>query len=127
MKVTTDFNEAIKICKPFARLRFPRKIRNVLSDFVLYYFIEPPCWTCWPHFPIGKNRIIVKELKNKGVEVPETVKVIIEVDMTCEKIENYMLDCFGHTLLYLTNPKARNECKDAINFINECGIYYEQN
>jgi len=76
-------------------------------------------------FSIGKNRSIVKEIENNGWgDVDKKIKVIIEVGLFYgdNEIENSMLDCFGHTILYLQNPKARNECKDSMKFIKDNNI-----
>lgn len=67
-QVALTFNEAREICKPFRNLRVPKEVETLLNTGkVLFYFKSNfHGWICWPYFPIGKNRQMVKELKKKA-------------------------------------------------------------
>lgn len=123
--ITVDtFDEAVKICKPFLRLRFPEEVKDILnSGKVLYFFSDTTPGIVWPHFPVSANRIIVKELKKRKINVSSNIKVIMEIRTGNDKdIRRFMLDCFGHTVLYLLFPKASNECEDSQALIKELGL-----
>lgn len=121
--ITQSFQQAVKICKPLSKVVLPKQIEELLdSGKVLFYFNrEESSVTCWPYFPIGNHRLIVKDLKKQGFQIPKEIKVVVEIGMN-EKIEEYILDCLGHVILYLLSPKASNECEDAERIIEEMGI-----
>lgn len=121
--ITQSFQQAVKICEPLSKVVLPKQIEELLdSGKVLFYFnqVESDS-TCWPYFPIGNHRQIVKDLKKQGFQIPKEVKVVVEIGMN-EKIEEYILDCLGHVTLYLLSPRASNECEDAEKIIEEMGI-----
>ena len=122
--LTQSFQQAVKVCGPLSKVVLPKKIEELLdSGKVLFYFNgEESSSICWPSFPIGNHRHIVKDLKKQGFQIPTEVKVIIEIGMS-EEVEEYILDCLGHVILYLQSPKASNECEDAGRIIDEMGIY----
>ena len=125
MKATTKLKEAKEICKPLRNLWLPKEVKQTLdSGRVMFAFHDGDGLYCWPYFPIGKHRDIVKQLESEGVVVPKEIKVIVEIDATNDVfVKKYIFDCFGHVLLYLSDPKASNECDDAVRFANQLGIY----
>ena len=68
----------------------------------------------WAFFPIHRRRLVARRLKPK----PETRILLVICPATAETepseaFEVYLRDHIGHVLLYLRDPKARNECADA--------------
>jgi hypothetical protein len=69
----------------------------------------------WAYFPVHRNRLIARRLQPK----PQTrvLLVLSAADFAKEPartLEDYLRDHLGHVLLYLRSPKARNECRDAM-------------
>jgi hypothetical protein len=69
----------------------------------------------WAYFPMHRNRWIARQLSPK----PETRVLLVLSTAGFEKepvrqLGEYLRHHLGHALLYLDDPKARNECKDAM-------------
>jgi hypothetical protein len=69
----------------------------------------------WAFFPMHRRRLIARDFPPK----PSTRVLLVlrsqMFDKRCADIDGVecLRDHLGHTLLYLWNPKARNECADA--------------
>lgn len=69
----------------------------------------------WSYFPIHRRRIVARDLQPK----PETRVLLLfsltQFEKETEKFfETCLRDHLGHALLYLHDPKAPNECPDAM-------------
>lgn len=118
----STFEDACAVLGVLDKLSLSTIFRSQLNSGSVFFVFWTLGNTCWPYFPVGQNRDIVKMLRTY-VELPKGVKVIVEIDPTnFKEVENYMLDCFGHTLLYLHDRKASNECKDALKFAEDNSI-----
>jgi hypothetical protein len=77
----------------------------------------------WASFPVHKRRLVAQ-----GVELKPTARVLLSICVPGDEVhrwpakyvEDHLPDHVGHTLLYLRNPKARNECVDAEKEWNAC-------
>ena len=117
MRITTRLTVARKWVPDLRGLRFPKDVFIKLDSGLVLYCISKSDMVCWPYFPIGPNRRIVKRLKTKNYRVPDGVKVIVEMNPHGE-VWSHMDDCFGHVLLYLRSPRAKNGCRQAMKEIN---------
>jgi hypothetical protein len=69
----------------------------------------------WAYFPIHCRRWIARQLHPKA----QTRVLLVFSLPKCEKtpakvLQDQIRDHLGHVLLYLRDPKARNECRDAM-------------
>ena len=100
-----------------------RRVLNELVDEALLTLKDPKLevmllpeadFSVWAYFPIHGNRLIARRLRPK----PQT-RVLLVLSTAAfgkepvEMLEDGLRDHFGHVLLYLRSPKARNECADA--------------
>ncbi len=68
----------------------------------------------WAYFPIYRRRLIARRLHPKAET--RVLLVFSAAGFEKEPAEQFvesLRDHLGHVLLYLRNPKARNECADA--------------
>lgn len=68
----------------------------------------------WAYFPIHRNRLIAQKVRPK----PQTRVLLVfstagSEEAPADFFEDCLRDHLGHTLLYLRDPKAHNECPDA--------------
>jgi hypothetical protein len=104
--------------------RSVRKVLNELESAALVFLNEPRFevvvtpnngFAAWAYFPVHRNRLVSREYNLK----PET-RVLLEISTPAFAysgtgfFENCLRDALGHSLLYLRNPKAQNECPDAM-------------
>ena len=89
------------------RLKDPRLEVKVLAenDFI----------SAWAYFPVHRRRCIARMCSTR----PETRVLLVFSTPVAQKesrkvFEDHIRDHLGHVLLYLRNPKARNECADAM-------------
>jgi hypothetical protein len=86
-----------------------------LKDPKLQVMVLPEAnFSVWAYFPIHRNRLIARRLRPK----PQTRVLLVLSTAAFGKepvkmLEDCLKDHFGHVLLYLRSPKARNECADA--------------
>ena len=69
----------------------------------------------WAYFPIRRGRSIPRQYKPKAAT--RLLLVISEkhfAEQSMRQSERKLRDHFGQVLLYLSNPKARNDCPDAM-------------
>ena len=101
-----------------------RRVMNELHATALLTLKDPrfevrvlpeDVFSVWAYFPVHRRRSVAKRLHPK----PETRILLVLSTAHLEKqpmrqSEDELRDHLGHTLLYLRNPKARNECGDAL-------------
>lgn len=72
------------------------------------------CGSVWAYYPVHRKRWIARQLSPK----PQTRVLLVLSTAGFEEepvrlLKDYLRDHLGHALLYLRDPKARNECSDA--------------
>ncbi len=86
-----------------------------LRDPKLEIIVMPEAdFSVWAYFPIHRRRTIAQRLRPKPAT--QVLLVLSEthfVKQALTRSKDELRDHFGHALLYLRNPKARNECADA--------------
>jgi hypothetical protein len=95
-----------------------------LNDLALFHLrTDPRCelmilpeagHSVWAHFPIHRRRSVARLYGPR----PETRVLLVLSErhfseQSAEQSEDELRDHLGHTLLYLRDPKARNECEEA--------------
>lgn len=129
LKTTDSFDLLKSWIDIFKELYLPVDVNELLNNGNVLYVVrmDGDGMPCWPYFPVGKHRKVVQGLQNEGIEVSRKVKVIMEIDGTNDAdIRKYALDCLGHVIQYLRNPKDSNECEDAARVIKRLGIFFTE-
>ena len=86
-----------------------------LRDPKLEVMVMPePGFSVWAYFPVHRKRSIARKLTPK----PATRVLIVLGEeqfgkQSVRRSANDLRHHFGHTLLYLRSPRARNDCVDA--------------
>ena len=92
----------------------------LLRDPRLQVVIRPAAaFSVWAYFPVGPHRSIVKELASVGVPMRPTTRVLLLIDARMPdkdegNFSDHLRDHLGHVLLYLRDPRAKNDCDAAM-------------
>jgi hypothetical protein len=72
-------------------------------------------YCAWAYFPVHKQRQIVRYLAMIGVPVrPEVGVLLVISEQLAGRDVCHLRDHLGHVLLYLREPRAKNECEAAM-------------